>query len=305
MKINNHLFLLFVLFSISNINAQESFFSALKKQENKRYTSYYNIYEDGGKIFASTYHKTHRAMPLEYEGIPTGIQFFDKEKGEDKEKERGKKIEFTSPGSYRLAGYPNTRMLHFVRGNTGIVVIGNYIFELKGVNEDATNFRKIDHMYLANLDNNGKKIKGISKKTAMADNPYKLVRDYLVAMKKIEDEYTLTKSDEADLALMNLAQEAYEKKVQGDFEEFKKIKAEQKRLMSGTIVTLKNTSSEKIWIGSESTHISPDFVLSGSTIEWDCDDDAYIYQKSSSGDFHSKRKVYSANSGCGKTISIN
>lgn len=311
MKLQHTIFLIFAVFTISGISAQESFFDALKKQEGKRYTSFYNVYEDGGKTFGSLWHKTHRVETLEYEGISTGIQFFDQAKGEDEEKGSGQKIEFTSPGQYKLAGYPNTRMLHHAWQNTGVVVIGDYIFELKGVNEDATNFTKIDQMYVASLDTNGKKIKGINKKTAMADNPYKLVREYLAAMKKVEDEYTLTESDEAGLSIMNYAQEAFKNEKQVEFEEHLEDMAELRAIYAAADadkVTLRNTSGSTVWIGASGSRNQGKRIEPNGTATWNCNEDAYFQTQSTSGTSTSyestESKAYSAGTGCGQTIEI-
>ncbi|OAD40866.1 hypothetical protein [Polaribacter atrinae] len=77
---------------------------------------------------------------------------------------------------------------------------------------------------------------------------------------------------------------------------------------NASVVTLKNTSGSSIYVGSSSSHNKGVEVPAGGTAKWECKQDAYIQNHTYNGGTHryssTSTKVYSANSGCGNTITI-
>jgi len=74
-------------------------------------------------------------------------------------------------------------------------------------------------------------------------------------------------------------------------------------------VTLRNNTGNTIYVGKSGSRNPGTKITSGGTASWNCDADGYLQTITKSGGSNAysstNRKVYSANSGCGDTVTIN
>ena len=172
---------------------------------------------------------------------------------------------------------------------------------------------------------------GPEHKALQNQNIKKLISDYLVAMKVKQNNRTST-----ELKKENNVKIAKNKRIAKDVQSEKDEWAEAKRYNDSiratpehqdlerrkrqneanykaaraqNNVTLRNNSNRTIYVGRNLSANRGTEVPAGGTADWHCDLDAYIQVHTIEGGSNAyrstKTKVYSKNSGCGKTISIN
>lgn len=173
------------------------------------------------------------------------------------------------------------------------------------------------------------------KLAAMAVNPnqtptYKYIvkvniekkfNDYVAAM-KAKQARPLTSKNRADIAAIKQARANKDKEIK-DYND--KIKAspeyqrqqERKRQnernyqasQAANVVTLRNNSGRTIYIGTSSSNNRGTEIRAGGTAKWNCSQDGYLQTETISGGSYAYRstgtRVYSQNSGCGNTVSVN
>jgi len=311
MKYQKQIILALAILFTSAAQAADTFYETLKKHGDVRYSYFYHVYKDGSTDKRATRKNyTYRIDIKDVEGVYSGIYTYKTSRDKGSEEQFADNID-GSKQKIRNIGYPHTRMLYHESSNSGYVAIGNYVFELEGVNEDKTDFKQIKYLYIANIGSDGKKIKGINLKTALKSDLYKMVRDYLAEMKGISDAYTLTEKDEASLELIEYARAEYKNRGNAEWKAHQEEKARLKALLGesgGDEVILKNTSSSTIFIADEGSRNKGTTIQSGMTTKWPCDRDAYFQTSTYNGSQTiyetTGLKAYTAGSGCGETIEI-
>ena len=189
-----------------------------------------------------------------------------------------------------------------------------------------------------NTDGRGSATNNPEYDSFIAENIRKMVTDYLVSMKVKQDART-SKEKQADKNILKLkiaaelaakkakkaaaaAREAswadskrYNDSVKAtpEYKDLQRRKRQNEANYQGhkskNVVTLRNNSSRTIYVGRSGCNNSATKISAGGTASWDCGRAAYIQVDTSSGGQcaykSTNRKVYSANSGCGKTVSVN
>ena len=74
---------------------------------------------------------------------------------------------------------------------------------------------------------------------------------------------------------------------------------------SRNTVTLRNNSGSDIYVGKSGSSNPGTRISAGGTADWDCERSAYIQTINNGAYKSTNRKVYNANSGCGKTLNVN
>ncbi|RMB63475.1 hypothetical protein EAX61_03550 [Dokdonia sinensis] len=333
----------FLALTISSLSAQKSFFQTLDAHgPDAKYQVYGDLYKnDNGEPAAqasTTYHQVierHSLGPLSA-GI-TVTKVLD-----DGRTSLGNNYNGIAISAIKYVGFPNTRVLHHTGYNRGYVAFDNYIFFLKGLSDDLTDFSKISSIMI--LDGSAKAEKKEKKKgkfwkklkeaalnerpsgegsspeykQLMAKNPEQLVRDYLKSMKAKEDAYTMTAQDKSNLKKLYdaaKADDAKAKKINDAYwasPEGQAVLAARRRengSSGGGSVTLRNNSNSTVYVGSSGSNNRGTKIAPGSTASWSCGRDAYLQQETIVGTTSSYKstsnRVYSANSGCGRTVNIN
>ncbi|WP_397363600.1 hypothetical protein [Olleya sp. R77988] len=179
---------------------------------------------------------------------------------------------------------------------------------------------------------------GKEHKTLQSQNLDKMITDYLIAMKTKQDNRTATQKQSDNKILKAKEEEVVAKKESKNAEKTARdaewaeakryndsVRAtpkhkdleRRKRLNESNyqgakaqnIVTLRNNSRSDIYVSKSGSRNRGTKISAGSTASWDCDYDAHLQTVSKSGGSTSYRgngrRVYSKNSGCGNTISIN
>ncbi len=179
---------------------------------------------------------------------------------------------------------------------------------------------------------------GSEHKALQSQNLRKLITDYLVAMKAKQDARTakekqsdknILKSRDA-IVLKAKEAKAAEKakrdaewadakryndsvKATPEWQDLQRRKEQNERNYQGAksknTVTLRNNSGRAIYVGTSGSRNPGTKINAGSTASWSCSQDAYIQIITKSGGSNAysstSQKVYSKNSGCGKTINVN
>lgn len=154
--------------------------------------------------------------------------------------------------------------------------------------------------------------------TALMDkNPEQVVRKYLKAMKAKQDAYTLTAEDKANLQKLldaAAADDAHAKKVNDAYwaspaGQSHRAGYRGNSAGSNNNVTLVNSSNEDVYVNYSGSRNKGTKVPAGGSATWSCTQDAFIQAETITGSTYSytttNNKVYSANSGCNTSITIN
>jgi hypothetical protein len=175
---------------------------------------------------------------------------------------------------------------------------------------------------------------GSEHKALQSQNLRKLITDYLLAMKakqgartakQKQSDKNILKAKEA-IVLKAKEAKAAEKakrdaewagakryndsvKATPEWQDLQSRKEQNERNYQASktknTVTLYNTASSAIYVGKSGSRNPGTKINAGSKASWGCDSDAYLQTISASGAYSStNQKVYSANSGCGNTISL-
>ena len=332
------------LLAFSSTFAQQSFFETLDAHgPDAKYQVFGDLYEnDKGEPAAQEITGYKNAIEKHaHQGLPSGVtvtKVLDNGKTALESNYNGISI-----SAIKYVGFPNTSILHHTGYNRGYVAFDDYIFFLHGISDDKTDFREIRSIMIldgtASKEDTKKKKKGkfwkqlkeaaINQRpsgegssaeyaTLMAKDPEKLVRDYLKKMKAKQDAYTMTAQDrknldvlyngaKADDANAKKKNDAYWASAEGQAILENRRRAEGASRASN--VTLKNNSNSTIFIGTNGSNNRGTEIGPGRTATWSCKRDGYIQtvtKVSNTRSFKSTTtKVYTANSGCGNTISIN
>lgn len=144
------------------------------------------------------------------------------------------------------------------------------------------------------------------------------IKDYLKAMKSKQSKYILTAKDKSEISILNQSIHQYNAMVKRkndslwNTDEYRRGR-EMKRRADGAgkrnNVTLINKTGQNLLIINSETNTST-MNLGSVSKAWSCSRNAYIGRKSSSCNGGSVcykiiRKVYTANSKCGGTVTIN
>ena len=332
--------MLFVLAIIASftVSAQMNMYEALEAHgDGVKYQEYYNVskadeagkYVIQGKRFVVT--SEIRRLPS---GTPVGFSLTNVEDGKPW---RGA---YVISDYQRGIGYPHI-LIRDRRDKEAYAVIGDYIFKLSKVSKDGTSFERISAIFIKiggeaeeTAEEEPKKKKKMSLKerikaaknklTAATTVSYgpehkkasntdlgKLVSDYLKEMKAKQDAKPVTAKQKAGIKEIEFARtnkdadlKAYNDSIRAS-PEYKKLKAHQKRMAEmdknsgGEKVTIYNGSSSKIGVGHDT--ISP-----GARKTYDCAFDVWLMRSDKSrNEYVRVRKLSSARSNCGQTITVN
>lgn len=166
----------------------------------------------------------------------------------------------------------------------------------------------------------GKASYGSAHKELQSQNLDKLITDYLVAMKAKQDNRPSEQKqkDKNIIAAKNRGEQDIKRyndsiKVTPEYKDLQRRKRQNElnyqASKSKNTVTLRNNSELTIYVGKSGSRNPGTKISSGGTATWNCDTDAYLQNITKSGGSNAysttKTRVYSANSGCGKTININ
>lgn len=169
---------------------------------------------------------------------------------------------------------------------------------------------------------------GAAHKALQKLNLNEMITDYLVAMKAKQDGRTsaeklqVTKNFKKGKAKTVQAKndEWAEAKRYNDsvkatpkWQDLQRRKAQNERNYQGAKrknkVTLRNNSGSTIYVGTSGSRNPGTKISAGGTALWECSRDAYLQKITKSGGSNAysstNRKIYSKNSGCGKTVTVN
>lgn len=247
-------------------------------------------------------------------------------------------------GYSTCVGYPYESNIRHRPTKSGFVAIGDYVFLLYKMSESGVSYGGISRVFIK-VDKNknettdtGKKKKkgsfmsklkalknassgnvsyGAAHKELQSKNLDKLITDYLVAMKAKQDARTAAEKrgdNNLEVAKSKGAEEIkrYNDSIKAT-PEYKRMKDYQKftaEMKKKNDVTLQNNSSKDIYVCFSSSCANQGTrIPAGGTAAWNCDSDAYVVLAIKRGSTTSyqgtERKVYTENTGCGKTININ
>lgn len=169
---------------------------------------------------------------------------------------------------------------------------------------------------------------GPEHKALQKQNLNKMITDYLVAMKAKQDNRTSAEKLKADKNY----KKAKDRAIQAEKDEWAEAKryndsvratpehqdlerrkrqneANYRSAKAKNDVTLRNNSGSDIYVGTSGSYNRGTKIRAGGTAYWNCSQDAYIQIETVKGNSYSykasSRKIYTANSGCGKTINVN
>lgn len=336
----------FCLFSFV-VFSQQSFFETLQNHGSDAiYQRYYSIYknDDGKQIIAGKQYLL-KAEILNLNNVTSGFKLVGNSK-----KDLAGMVNFdvTISKSKELIGYPNVSILVDRSKRKGYVAIDNYILQLKNVwnSKNGIAFSSVDAIYIkvdtetkTNKKKNKKKKFGsfmkklkdaalnkkISECTSAACKKAesmdlkKYVENYLTAMKKKQDRYTLTNKDKSDISTLKRAVDDYYKMVNTknaaywNSPEGQAI-LENRRRANGyskkNEVRLTNKTGRTIYIAYKGSRNQGTLVGVGQSTSWNCSKDAYLQQKlkKDTNTYYYKttsQKVYRANNKCGGKFIIN
>lgn len=338
-------FLAIALLAAVNTSAQQSFFETLNAHGvDAKYEVYGDLYKnDKGEPAAQTMTGYKNSVERHtFQGLSSGITVTKElDNGKTMLENNFNGIQVSA---IKYVGFPNTSILHHTGYNRGYVAFDNYIFLLHGISKDKTDFSEIRSIMIldgsasaAPATKKEKKAKFLKQLKAAALNqqptgegsspaytqlmekdPEKLVRDYLKKMKAKQASYSLTAQDKKNLDILYngaKADDAYAKKKNDEYWASEEGQAvlRNRQLADGSAkannVTLRNNSSSAVFVGTNGSNNRGTEIGPGKSATWSCNQDAYIQQVTKVSNTRSFKsttnRVYSANSGCGKTISIN
>ncbi|MDW7695125.1 hypothetical protein R9C00_28955 [Flammeovirgaceae bacterium SG7u.111] len=329
------LFVLLLAASFS-VSAQIGMYEALEAHgEGAKYQEYWSVgkSEETGK-----YHIDGKRYVLtaEIKRLPSGVPVgFSLIKVEDGKSWRGADV---MTDYERAIGYPHIVTRHKYNKD-GYAVVGDYIFSLDGISEDGLSFDRIDAIYIkiggeekAEEEPKEKKKMSLKEKMKAAKEKVKaaamvsygpehqkacdtdlgkLVSDYLKEMKAKQDANPATAKQKAEIKEIEFARKnkdadlkAYNDSIRAT-PEYKKLKEHQKRMAemekgsAGEKVTIVNGTSSPIRV--DSFNITP-----GSSRTFDCDFDIYLMKTDKAkNEVVRSRKLSSARTNCGRTITVN
>lgn len=332
-----------LLFATTSLIAQQSFFETLDAHgPDARYQVYGDLYKNdkGDPAAQEVVNYKGKIIRHTHKGLSSGITV--ESVTPEGKTSLSNNYNAIAVSAIKYQGFPNTSILHHTGYNRGYVAFDNYIFFLHGISKDHTSFNEIrSFMILDGSASKGGKKKKKGKfwkqlkeaalnerpsgegssaeyKELMAKDPEKLVRDYLTKMKAKQAAYTMTSQDQANLNTLYSgakADDANAKKKNDAYWASEEGQAvlRNRRLAEGSSkannVTLRNTSSSTIFVGSNGSDNRGTEIGPGQSATWPCKQDGYIQQVtkvSNTRSFKStNNRVYRANSGCGNTVSIN
>ncbi len=153
---------------------------------------------------------------------------------------------------------------------------------------------------------------------ARATDIKKLLVDYLTEMNNKQSSYTLTAQDKKEIGILEGAVDGYYKEVNSKNDAYwasaeGQAILENRRRADGaaaeTVVTLKNNSNSTIYVATSGSRNPGTSISAGGSASWNCKSDAYLQTITKTGNTSAysttNTKVYSANSKCGGTMSVN
>lgn len=332
-----------LLFTAINTKAQQSIFETLDAHgPDASYQVYGDLYKNdkGDPAAQEVVNYKGKIVRHSYQGLSSGITV--QSVTPEGKTSLSTNYNAIAVSAIKYVGFPNTSILHHTGYNRGYVAFDNYIFFLHGISKDQTNFSEIRSFMIldGSASKKGKKKKkgkfwkqlkeaalnerpsgeGTSAeyKELMAKDPEKLVRDYLKQMKAKQANYTATSQDKENLNILYngaKADDANAKKKNDAYWASEEGQAvlRNRRLAEGSSkasnVTLRNTSSTTIFVGSNGSDNRGTEIGPGQSATWPCKQDGYIQKVtkvSNTRSFKSSNnRIYRANSGCGNTVSIN
>lgn len=322
--------------------AQNSLFTNISTKD--QYQEYYGVYdkdkdglyEIGGKRYIVKFTTAF---------LPTGEGYSIKaivDEGNDKGHVQASQN--VVDDDYSCSGYPYEAYFKHKYTKKGFVSIGDYVFIIKNISNDGTSFSGIENVYIKKgttipKNNDGKKKKislkerlkafkenGIgggpspALKALQSQNLDKMITDYLVAMKAKQNARSV-KALQGDKNVKNAKSKGVEDikryndsiKATPEYKDLQRRKAQNeanyRASKTRNTVTLRNNTGHIIYVGKSGSRNPGTKINSGSTASWNCDTDAYLQVITKSGGSNAysstNKRVYSSNSGCGSTITIN
>lgn len=275
-KITTILVVMFISFSSY---AQTSFFEALQAHDkDARFQEYWSV-SKGDKEGSTNISGKRYWVGLEIETLPSGesvgFKLINEEDGKTWDSE-------TALSDYgRLIGFPNVSSIYHSYKKEGFVAIDDYIFKISGISKDGSTFKNIERIYikenkeLANSSDNedskpekkkkfgammGKVAKasvGIGSETggsgpeykkAISIDMYALVTKYLKDMNAKQNAYSLTASDKQSIQAIENARDSKDAYFKAQNDSIKATPEYQKMMEQQNMITLRNVSSETIYI---------------------------------------------------------
>ncbi len=166
----------------------------------------------------------------------------------------------------------------------------------------------------------GKSNYGAAHKKLESLNIDKMITDYLVAMKAKQNKRTAKQKqhDKNIIVAKNKGADDIKKyndsiKATPEYQDLQRRKRQNEKNYQSSqnrnIVRLRNNSGSTIYIGTSGSRNKGTKINAGSTAKWDCTKDAYLQKMTKSGGNNTysstSHKIYSKNSNCGTTVSIN
>ncbi|CAM3910879.1 MULTISPECIES: hypothetical protein [Flavobacterium] len=243
----------------------------------------------------------------------------------------------------RVDSYPNVMTIKHDYTDDGYMAIDDMLFKIDDISDKGVpKLEDVRAIYVVVKDrseskeNKGKKKGGFLNrmKSKLESSGYSATHKYIktVNIKKIFNDYVtamkakqanpLTSKDKADIAIIKRSREAGDEEIKRYNDSIKatpeyidlqrRIKQNEANYQASKTknkVTLRNNSGRTIYVGKSGSRNPGTKISSGGTATWNCDTDGYLQTVTKSGGSNvyssTKTKVYSANSGCGSTITIN
>jgi hypothetical protein len=156
-------------------------------------------------------------------------------------------------------------------------------------------------------------------KKAQSMDLKKFILSYLSKMKQKQDNYSLIAKDKSEKQILVNAVNDYYKMVNSKNAAYWKSPEGQAILENRrradnsskkTNVTIKNNTGQTIYIGTKGSRNQGTLIGVGQSVTWNCKTDAYLQtrlKKDTNTSYYetSNRKVYTANSKCGATKTLN
>ena len=322
---------LVIAFFAFTATAQQGFFQTIEANgEDATYIGFSHRTANGDGTY-----KFERKLPiirLELKRLPSGTIYgfraVDAETGEKVYSQS----ELSDYG--RFDSYPNASHIKHTYTKKGFAIIGDFFF----VNDEMSNFSMDYTMQIyvkvgsgdAKADDSKKKKKKkkgfLSKLKNLATMSYgpehdrfkttnldQMIKEYRAAM-TIKQAAPISGKDKAAMAEIERTRKASDEEIKKyndsviatpDYQRMLKHRAEMDAMESNSPskVTLVNKTGSKISICASSGPVVGS-VNSGSSASFSCDGDLYIGVRNG-GSITKGRKIYSANSSCGGSVSIN
>lgn len=325
MKAQNVLYsILFSLCTLLSFGQAESQFKTLENLgEGAIFTEYWSIQKAEGK-FSGTKKSDKQELKLENNMHGKLSSFFLTDIGSDKP-DANMGFGWLEPNHY---SEPST--FHSSRHSKAYTILNGVFYGLSGV-EDPNNITDftIKYMFVADAKNTeGGEKKKLSLKEKMAalkamskaggfpidlqdKDHYALLKAYFAEMKVKQKKATANFSAETKKEIAIIAQAAADKKAGNkaknaaywNSEEGKRVLAKGNGGSDKNWVTIKNTSSNRIYVINENGTSSP--ISAGGSNKFKCNSNLYHCSKDAHNTYKVKGSlIYSANAKCGGTISI-